>query len=318
MCNLLPCVYLTVYLTCLSLFFCCMHACMFAQQRVHMETGTCLITISLPGATPSSGTQEHFHWIQMHPLREQKTSRPQMWLSVHWSVCTHKRECYWTKEQRKCAEATAAWSPWQQTDHYGEYGWGFRQGIGCRKQALVWWNHADPHSSGLTEDYFGAFWTLPRKHNNFGVSSFIYLLCFPSNEAQERAAYSCFWPLSEGEKEEGCECVCVPECVTVARTIIAFGTFEPCPKAPLQLWLNFHIWNLLQKVCLFCNTTETNPDGVTEFLALHWPKLYVAVIYGYSHIQRRGRGGEGGGVGETPGKQTSLSQPHCRRPRAGL
>lgn len=182
MCNLLPFVYLTVYLlTCLSLFFCCMHACMFAQQRVHMETGTCLITISLPGATPSSRTQEHFHWIQMHPLREQKTSWPQMWLSVHWSVCTHKRECCWTKEQRKCAEATAAWSPWQ-TDHYGEYGWGFRRGIGCRKQALVWWNHADPHSSGLTEDYFGAFWTLPRKHNNFGVSSFIYLLCFPSNE----------------------------------------------------------------------------------------------------------------------------------------
>lgn len=37
----------------------------------------------------------------------------------------------------------------------------------------------------LRKTILGAFRTLPRKHNNFGVSSFIYLLCFSSNEAQE-------------------------------------------------------------------------------------------------------------------------------------
>lgn len=242
-----------------------------------------------------------------------------MWLSVHLSVCTHKRECYRTKAQRKCAEATAVWSLWQQTGHCGECGGGFRQGIGYREQALVWWNDADPHSSGLTKDYFGAFWTLPRKHNNFGVSSFIYLLCFPSNKAQERDVYSCFWHLSQGEKEEGCECVCVPECVTVAWTIIAFGTSEPFPKAPLPLWLNFYICSLLQKVCLFCNTTEPNPVSVTK-----WVSSSVLVEAGCGcdlwlfSYKEEGKGEWGRWRGRDPGERNfSLTTP-LRRAKSGV
>lgn len=104
--------------------------------------------------------------------------------------------------------------------------------FGYREQTLVWWNDADPHSFFLVKDYFGALWTLPRKYNNFGVSSFVYLLCFSSNESQERDVYSCFWPLSQGDREEGCKSICVPECVIVAWIIIAFGTFE------LLLWSN--------------------------------------------------------------------------------
>lgn len=271
---------------------------------------------------PNQYTRSHF--VQRNPgtyplkadarfkgTRRRRETPAQMWLSVHSSVCAHKRECYRTKAQRKCAEAAAVWSLWQRTGHGGECGWGFRQGIGYREQALVWWNDADPHSSCLTKDYFGEFWTLPRKHNNFGVSSFIYLLCFPSNEAHERDVYSCFWPLSQGEKEEGRECVCVPECVTVAWTITAFGTFEPYPTSPLRLWLNFYICSLLQKVCLFCNTAEPNPVGATE-----WVSSSALVEAGcscdlwlFSYVEE-GKGEWGRWRGRDPGERNfSLTTP---------
>lgn len=155
-----------------------------------------------------------------------------MWLRVHLSIAPKERMLRYKSTKKICGSHSSL------VPVVPQCGGGFRQGIGYIEQALVWWNDADPHSSRLTKDYFGAFWTLPRTHNNFWVSSFIYLLCFPSNEAQERDVYSCFWPLSEGQEKEGCERVCMLECVTVAWTIIAFVTY---PKAPLLLLLNFHL-----------------------------------------------------------------------------
>lgn len=165
--NLLLFVYLP-YCTSLSVSL-----CVFVPQRTHVETRTCFIpTTSLPGATSPSWTQEHMHWMQIHTLKGQKKSLRKCGC-VH--LRAHKRERYRTKAQRKCAEATAVWSLWH--GHCGECGGGVSAGNWVQRTGLclVWWNDADPHSSGLTEDYFGAFWTLPRKHNNFGVSSFIYL-----------------------------------------------------------------------------------------------------------------------------------------------
>lgn len=177
MCSLWLFAYLPVS-HCVSLWVC---VCMLVTQCVRVAIGTCFITSSLPRAASSSGTQEHMCWMQIHTPRKQnkKQTPPQTWLHVHWVFeHTHERKFSRTKEHRKCKEATAVWSMWQQTGHCGECGRGFRQGIGYREQALLWWKDADLHSYGLTKDYFRAFWTLPRKHNNFGVSSFIYLLCF--------------------------------------------------------------------------------------------------------------------------------------------
>lgn len=52
-------------------------------------------------------------------------------------------------------------------------------------------------------------------------------------------------------------CVCMPECVTVVSTFIAFGTYEPYPKAPLQPWLNFPNWNSFLKE-FDCPTPKCN------------------------------------------------------------
>lgn len=152
-------------------------------------------------------------------------------------------------------------------------------GFGYREQALVWWNDADPHSSGLTRHYFGAFWTLPRKHNNFGVSSFIYLLCFSSNEAQERTWIVVFGPkVGQKGRRGGSVSACL-SVVTVVWVIIAYSTFEPLPKAALSPWLNFHIFFcILQKVIQSINqslfvlyqiTIKLSQDSL-DFLILYY------------------------------------------------
>lgn len=133
---------------------------------------------------------------------------------------------------------------------------------------------------------------------------------FSTNEAQERDVYRCFWPFSQAEKEEGCECVCVPECVTVAWTFNEFDPFEPFPIAELQLWLNLQIWRLLQRVQLLCNTTEPNP----VFVTLYWLELVGAVIYGYSHPGFFDAGGEG--VRDMAWERPWGNKPQSHKPTA--
>lgn len=41
----------------------------------------------------------------------------------------------------------------------------------------------------------------------WGLVHLFMFYVFPSNEAQETDECSCFWPLSQGVGEEGCECL---------------------------------------------------------------------------------------------------------------
>lgn len=154
-CNLLP----------LVLFFSlCLCACGKRDIPHHNQSTTAV-----------SGTQDpiaHIERKYMHLRQQQKHPTPPLNVAAcALRVSTNKGECKGTKAQRKCA--TAARLPWRVWCRVSVGNWVQRTGPCMVKKKL-----ADPHSSGVTGDYFGAFWSLPRKHNNFGVSSFIYLLCF--------------------------------------------------------------------------------------------------------------------------------------------
>lgn len=84
MCNLLLFVF---FPNCTSLYlFLCENEWMFVPQRVHVWTGTCFITISLPEATSTRGTQAHI----FHQTHTKTQMHPQMWQHVYLNVCTHK------------------------------------------------------------------------------------------------------------------------------------------------------------------------------------------------------------------------------------
>lgn len=137
----------------------------------------------------------------------------------------------------------------------GELGTGKRPLYGEKMQTLI--------LLALQMTILGHFELSHASTTIFGLVHLFIFYVFPSNETQETDVHSCFWLLSLEEKEEGCECICMPGCVTVACTISSLGPFLPYPK-PLLLWLSFHICSTLQKVCLFCKTKEPNPGNVTE------------------------------------------------------
>lgn len=62
----------------------------------------------------------------------------------------------------------------------------------------------------LAQAIFGAFSTLPHNHNNFGVSSFIYLLCFFYLMKPKGGTCTVVFGLQVNAKMTGCLSACVP------------------------------------------------------------------------------------------------------------
>lgn len=116
---------------------------------------------------------EHIHWMQMYKLR-QSDAPTDVAVCVFKCLHTHTREN--STEKKMCRShsspvpVAADWSQW----------WVWLRVLGTENRPLYgeMMQTLIPLASGLMKDYFGALWTLPRKHNNFGVSSFVYLLCF--------------------------------------------------------------------------------------------------------------------------------------------
>lgn len=189
MCNLLLFVFSYHYFLFPCVCVCvCLCASVCPSIRPTTETWPFLITAICVYQEPlqSVEPQEQTQWQSCYSRESKKAyTCAQMWLYVY-KVFLNTKENFRTKapppqkKKKKPPQKTCTIpsSLWQEPGHRSDCGGRFWQRIENWEQAHVWWNVADPHSSGLTEHYFGAFWSLPRKHNNFGVSSFIYLLCF--------------------------------------------------------------------------------------------------------------------------------------------
>ena len=182
---------------CLSIYL-TVCVCMFVIQCVHAEIGTCFIINSPPLATSSSGTQDHMYWMQIHTLSKRKKNRRPLksgCVCINCFAHAHTREN--ATEQKKVENVR---KPQQSlpcdsrlvtvvnvVEGFGrELGTENRPFYGEKMQIFILMT--------LRMTILGHFELSHASTTILGLVHLFIFYVFPSNEAQERDAYSCFWP----------------------------------------------------------------------------------------------------------------------------